>query len=332
MNLNLATIQIITDIQPIPDADAIEVASVMGWKCVVKKGEFKIGDKCVYIGIDTIVPETPQFEFLRKAHYRIKTIRLRKQLSQGIIFPLTIIQNQQEWVEGQDVTEIVNVRKYEKPIPINLAGIIKGNFPSYIPKTDEIMLQSILSVLNEIKDKEVYITVKCDGTSATFVNHDNEVHVCSRNLSLKETEDNVYWKMYHKYHLENMPPEFAVQGEICGPGIQKNKLELTEQELFVFDIYNINQGKYLNYFEMVDFCKNYNLQTVPLIQVCKFDYTLEQLLEMAKGKYPNGQNREGIVIRPVNESYSKIIDKKYGRQGRMSFKVLNNDYLEKDDD
>jgi len=332
MNTNLATIQIITDIQSIPDADSIEVATVMGWKCVVKKDEFKIGDKCVYIGIDTIVPETPQFEFLRKAHFRIKTIRLRKQLSQGIIFPVTIIQNQQEWIEGQDVTELIGVKKYEKQIPINLAGQIKRQFPSYVPKTDEIMLQSILPVLDEIKDKEVYITVKCDGTSVTFINYNNEIDVCSRNLSLKETENNIYWKIYHKYNLGDIPDGFAIQGEICGTGIQKNKLGLSEQELFVFNVYNIKQGKYLGYFDMIDFCKNYNLQTVPLIQVCKFDFTLEQLLEMAKGKYKSGQNREGIVIRPIIECYSKIIDEKYGMQGRMSFKVLNNDYLEKDED
>jgi RNA ligase (TIGR02306 family) len=77
MDNNLATVQEVTEIQPIVGADQIEVASVLGWKCVVKKGDFKVGDKGIYICIDTIVPEVPQFEFLRRVNFRVKTVECK---------------------------------------------------------------------------------------------------------------------------------------------------------------------------------------------------------------------------------------------------------------
>jgi len=287
----------------------------------------------VYIAIDTVVPETPQFEFLRKAHFRIRTCRLRKQLSQGIVFPTAIIQNQQEWTDGQDVTELVGVRKYEKPIPVNMAGMVKGSFPSYVPKTDEIMLQSIPNILKEIAGKDVYISVKCDGTSCTFGNFNGEIDVCSRKLSLKDAEGNLYWQIFKKYNIAGVfekNPNIAIQGEVCGPSIQKNRLGLKEHELFVFQVYDIKSGKYLNYADFIEFCRINNLQTVPILNTCTFDFTMEEMIEMAKGVYANGQLREGIVVRPLVECYSPSVDNHDDKlRGRMSFKVLNNDFLEK---
>jgi len=333
MDTNLATIQTVTDIQPIPNADAIEVVSVLGWKCVAKKGEFKIGDKCVYIAIDTVVPDEPRFEFLRKVHFRIRTIRLRKQLSQGIVFPIGILQPGNYEV-GQDVTAIIGVKHYEKPIPPNMAGEVKGNFPSHTPKTDEIMVQSIPPILDEIRGKECYITVKQDGCSATFSHFNGEIDVCSRNLSWKESESNVFWKMFRKYNMENVLREvgnYSVQAEICGPGIQENKLGLKEIEMFVFSVYDIQKGKYLDYQDYRSFCEKHHLPVVPLISVCTFDFTMDKLIEMARGKYENGQPREGIVVRPVVECYSPSVDNHSSSlRGRMSFKVLNNDALEKE--
>ena len=340
MDINLATIQEVKDVQPIPGADAIETVQVLGWKCVVKKSDnFKVGDRGVYIGIDTIVPDTPQFEFLRKVHFRVKTIRLRKQLSQGLFIRMGDAGVLGAPAIGTDVTEALGIKKYEKPVPVQLAGLVRGDFPvSFIPKTDEINIQSIPFAIDEIKGKEVYITVKCDGTSATFVNtsRDSEVdiHVCSRNLSLKETEGNVYWQMFRKYKLDEVLGRqvYGIQAELCGPGIQKNRLGLKEIDMFVFNVYNVLDGRYLNYNEMVNFCNTYALKTAPLEKVCTFDFTMDQLLEMAKGKYASGTPREGIVVRPTTEIYSKLIDDKYGMRGRLSFKVLNNDYLEKEED
>lgn len=343
MDTNLATIQVVKSLSPIPNADAIEVAEILGWRVVVKKGDFKVGDKCVYCGIDTVLPEKPEFEFLRKVHFRIKTIRLRKQLSQGIAFPLSILPCAEYPVsipEGADVTTQVGITKYEKPVPAQLAGQVRGDFPSsYIHKTDEIMLQNILPVLDEIRGKEVYISMKCDGTSATFVNTQRDaevdIHVCSRNLSLKETEGNVYWKLLHQYKIDEILAKvgaFAIQGEVVGEGIQKNRLGIKGHDLYVFNVFDVKNQRYLPYYEFMQFCVTYGLKTVPIEKVGVFDYTLEQLLEMAKGKYASGKQREGIVIRPTAEMYSRLIDEQYGMRGWLSFKVLNNDYLEKDEE
>jgi len=344
MERKLATIQVVKEVNPIPDADKIEVVSVLGWKVVVRKGEFKPGDKCAYFEIDSVIPRASWNDFLFKhpedTKFRLKTVRLRKQLSQGLVVPLsafvgTPIADWSILVEGHDITEALGIVKYEKPVPANMAGLVKGGFPSYLHKTDEPMMQSILPVINEIAGKEVYITVKCDGTSGTFARFNDEIDVCSRNLSLKEQEGNVFWQMFRKYKMQEVfsaAGNFAIQGEVCGPGIQKNRLGLKEHELFVFNVYDIKAGTYLNFADFKGFCDVYKLQTVPILQVCQFVFCVEDLLKMAKGKYATGKNREGIVIRPTVEAYSPTIDAKYGMAGRMSFKVLNNDYLEKDEE
>ena len=109
----LASIQKIRDIQPIPKADRIELATVLGWKVVVKKGEFQIGDLCVYCEIDSVFPEMEKYEFLRNDQFRIRTKKLRGQISQGICFPLNSLPNG-NYQEGSDVTELMNVKKHEE--------------------------------------------------------------------------------------------------------------------------------------------------------------------------------------------------------------------------
>jgi len=324
-----ASIQKILDIQPIANADAIEVATILGWKVVIKKDSFKVGDMCVYCEIDTVCPEKPEFEFLRDKKFRIRTCRLRGQISQGICFPMSILP-EGSYVEGQDVSELVGIIHYEKPIPLNMSGLIKGSFPSYVPKTDEIMIQSDPSLIEELRNKDCYISLKINGTSATFSIFNGEIDVCSRNISLKESEGNIYWKMFKENDIEGIlgrcGKNIAIQGEIAGPGIQENMLQLEKHKLFVFNVYDIDKAEYLGYSEFIEFCEKNNLTTVPII--CNdliFDLTLDQLLIMAKGFYPDTKNhREGIVIRPLMETYSNVLG------GRLSVKVLNNDYLEKE--
>ena len=180
----LASIQKVIDIKPIEGADRIEVATILGWQLVVKKGEFKIGDYCVYCEIDSILPDKPQFEFLRKKKFRIKTMKMRGQISQGIAFPLSILGDEtnigfhinniisntdfEEMCLGQDITEELGITKYELPIPANMAGKVKGNFPSFIPKTSETRIQNIPYILEKYKGTHCYISEKLDGTSVTY--------------------------------------------------------------------------------------------------------------------------------------------------------------------
>lgn len=365
----LASVQKCLDLQPIPGADQIEVASVMGWKCVVKKGEFKVGDFGVFIEIDSIIPPRPEFEFLRSKHFMVRTIKLRKQISQGLFMPISILRQDDNWLvpvhtltpcmsgvltpefelkqclsnalhdnrpdllehaEGCDVTEYLGVQKYEKEIPAQLRATVRGNFPTqYVPKTDETRIQSCRGVLYEILNRPLYMTVKMDGCSATFIHKDGDTHVCSRNNSLQPDENNSFWKMDAKYKiLEQLKAKglnYAIQGELCGPGVQGNKMGLKELDLFVFNVFDTDKWQYLNYEDMIRFCESMGLKTVPmdlggLIQWAQ-PPTIDELLELAKGTYENGYPREGIVIRTAEEMECRAL------HGRASFKVVNNDFL-----
>jgi RNA ligase (TIGR02306 family) len=334
----LATVQTISDIQPIPDADRIEVVTILGWKVVIRKGEFNVGDKCIYFEIDSIIPIEPWSQFLEDKNkpgqpVRLRTVKLRKQISQGLAVPFEILENYvgaryKTFDVGADVTEVIGITKYEPPIPAHLAGQVRGIFPALIPKTDETRIQSEPDLIDEFHGEETAWTIKMDGTSGTFANIEGDHHVCSRNLSLKDDGKNTYWAMYHKYNLKEVlddAGDFAIQGEVCGEGIQKNRMGLKGQDLFVFNVYDIRANRFLGFYEFIDFCERYNLQTVPVHQVVIFSCpSVDALVEEAcECHYPNGALGEGYVIRPVVERYSNVL------RSRASFKVINNKYLTK---
>lgn len=352
MERKLASIQIVESIEPIPNADMIVKAKVMGWDVVVKKDKFKPGDKCVFFEIDAVLPDGyPWAEFMRPRKFRVKTCKLRGVLSQGLAMPLDILPrehisedgvveqfNPYNLEVGNDVTEILRVKKYE--IPEHHGGAKMGNssgvFPSRLArKTDETRIQSALAVIEELKGKPFYISVKCDGTSGTFVHDGEEFMACSRNFKKREDDTNVYWQAARRYDLPNKlaaHPFMAVQGEVCGPGLQANRLMLKDIDLFVFNVFDSKAGRYLDYYDFIDFCNMLDLQTVPIERVVSeneldtFDYSFTAWLRYAKGKYANTtKNREGIVVRPLVETYSPTL------QGRLSFKVINNDFLLKDE-
>lgn len=333
MERKLCTIQTISDLNPINGADKIEVASVLGWKVVVQKGLYNINDKVVYCEVDSLPPQKPEFEFLKDRGYRIKTIRLRKQISQGIIFPLSILP-QGDYNVGDDVTQIMGVTKWEPIIPENLSGEMWGKKPWFVPTTDEIRIQSYPELIDEIKGKQVYQSVKCDGTSCSIYfnsNFDREFGVCSRNMELKEG-DTAYWKVAKKYNLQEKLKKYGktivLQGECCGPSIQKNRLGLKELDWFMFDVYLPEEQRYASLNEMLDIAKLLDIKTVPIECVYdSFNFDLEGLLKLAEGKYSGTlNNREGNVWRPLDPTYSKTLD------GRLSFKVLNNEFLMKDEE
>lgn len=338
----LASIQTITEIHPIPDADSIEVAKVLGWHVVIKKDEFKVGDKVVYIEVDALLPkDNPAFDFIhQKSNGRIRTTRLRGQISQGICFPLTILpgwgntnRNQNDIETGYDVSQILNITKYEAPIPACIAGVAKGKFPGFIPQTDETRVQILQDTLDRHKGTECIITEKIDGTSFTAYKRDEEFGVCSRTLELKENENNTLWQMARKYNLENILKEedldLAIQGEVIGDGIQGNKYKLpkNERRLYIFNIFNINSYQYWNHNDVQKFCQKHNLLTVPQLNTITLNNNIDELIELSKGQSQLNPNtkREGIVIRPLNETTDRLT-------GRLSFKAINPEFLLKHKD
>ena len=334
MERKLVSIQRIDAIDPIAGADNIVKARVMGWDVVVKKSEFTPGSPCVFFEIDSVLPEgKPWAEFMRPRGFRVKTARLRGVLSQGLALPLDILPAGSELPElGTDIRDLLGVVKYEPVLPDTRE--IAGAFPGQVPKTDEIRLQSALGVLDEMRGRDFYVTTKCDGTSATYFRSlDGELVACSRNWALVRGPNPV-WRMADQLGLERViPPGFALQGELCGPGIQKNRLGLTELALFVFNVYDTRAGRFLDLAEMKVFCAERKLSTVPVEAVLEgdaaveFPHSLELWLERAKGLYEGTRNRkEGIVVRPLHDARSETLG------GRMSWKVINNDFLLKDDD
>jgi RNA ligase (TIGR02306 family) len=343
MSRKLVTIQKIKELNPIPNADSIEVATILGWKVVVRKGEFKVDDLVVYAEIDSLFPEKPEFEFLRERKFRIRTVRLRGQISQGIAFPLSIIENKSgyimlgELVEGLDVTDFLDITQYIPQIPANISGEVKGVFPNFIPKTDETRVQLLQDVLTRHKGTRCYVTEKVDGCSVTYFYKDGEFGVCSRNLELRETEDNLFWKMARTLKIEEKLKQYydaqktnmAIQGELIGMGIQKNNLRLPENKVLFFNVFNIDKFEYLNYQDAFTFLAVLDLEAVPVVGLFyELDDNIDNLIEKSKGFSLLNPKiyREGIVIRPMKELVDLQMSSEFNN-GRVSFKAINPEYL-----
>lgn len=344
MERKLASIQKVISLSPIENADNIEVCNVLGWHCVVKKGEVKPDDLVVYFEVDSILPKQPEFEFLAARNYRIKTIRLRKQISQGLVFPISEIKfvDLSSFKEDDDVTEILQVQKYELPeerLPgANLRGKVKGNFPSFLKKTDETRIQSIPKILEKYRGQKFFYTEKLDGSSATFYLRDNEFGVCSRNLDLKKDSEspeeihNAFWKAAIAHDIEGHMrllnrDNISIQGELIGPGIQKNKYNLKEFDLRFYNVWDIEAHAYIPTFQdFIDVIAKMELKTVPIMGDITLNHTVDELVEMSKGKSVlYDVYREGFVFRPEKEQHDDKL-------GRLSFKVINPLFLLKFDE
>ena len=376
MERKLSSIRKISDIQPIEGADLIELAIVDGWKVVVgKEVGHKVGDFVIYCEVDSFLPIREEFEFLRKSSYRkmidqegfrLKTIKLRGQVSQGLIIPLSILEGEEEdeklgylqtlegpiyqlgpydgalvIEEGADVTAMLNIVKWDPPMPAELAGVAKGNFPSFIPKTDEERVQNLAKNYDGMKEQKYYMTEKLDGSSSTFYVRDGEFGVCSRNLDLCRPEpfvegvvmcddgverpkkENTFWKVARELNIEenmvDMGRNLAIQGEIIGEGIQGNPYRIKSQTIRVYNAFDIDTQEYLGFEQLKVTARALCLEMVPVIdEEFTLPETIDELLKFAEGKSTlNGSaEREGYVIR--------------SHDMKTSFKVISNNFLLKE--
>ena len=323
--MRLASIQRITNIRPIPGADRIEAATVLGYQTVIKKGEFRAGDLCVWHEPDTVVADRPEYEFLRNHNFRLKVSRFKGQVSQGLALPLAVLPGA-SYAAGDDVTEVVGIRKYEKPLAPNLAGVAKGAFPSWLSKTDEPNLRSFPAALEEFVGRQCMITQKVDGTSGTFYLRSGEFGVCTRNLELLPDDTSTFWHVARECHvreaLETLGRDFAVQGEVHGEGIQGNHVHVKGVTLVAFNLFDITAHAYLGHPELAEFCRKTALPIVQTVWTGEFRFTLDELIALANEQdYAPGLPAEGIVIRPMEEARSLILE-----NGRLSAKVLSERY------
>lgn len=375
----LAHIEIIDWIKPIEGADKIELCGILGWQCVIaKKDNFKAGDKVIYCEIDSVLPDRPEYEFLRDRKFRVRTVKLKGCLSQGLVLSISALSKNKSYFSiGEDVTELLGITKYLTPSEkeeikkadvsqnklsrfmkryswyrsLFLSRKQKEGFPYWISKTDEERIQNIPHVLEQFKDKEVYVTEKIDYQSVTFTGKlaPNTIPVigkllpkkfqfvvCSRNLTNND-KSSLYWKIAKKYNIEQIlreNPTLTIQGEQGDTKVQGNKYGIAEPTMWVFNIIDHEKNYQYDYFEILDFCRKYKLNIVPSIFGLSDNFktlpslqdigtTVQELVEFSKGKsiLNNKVDREGIIVRCI-ENGKKI----------LSFKVINPDFLLKNID
>ena len=337
----MATVRRVDAVNPIPDADAIEVATVGGWRVVIKKGEFVPGDLAVYCEIDSWIPNDLA-PFLSKGSEprvyngvvgeRLRTVKLRGQVSQGLLLPHDIVWDKNmfdfnRFDEGDDVSELLNIQKWEAPIPAQLAGEVRGMFPGFIPKTDQERIQNLTAEFADWTERKLHweVTEKLDGSSMTVYVFDDDEGVCSRNLNLRETEMNSLWTVARRNDLigkiRSTGQNLAFQGELIGEGIQGNPYKIRGQEFYLFDIYDIGAGRYLTPLERQALAARLRVLCVPTVAAHANPYDtlgivdIAQMLKFAEGKSTlmNTTEREGLVFKCHEEA--------------VSFKAISNKFL-----
>jgi RNA ligase (TIGR02306 family) len=357
----LASIQRVAEIRPIEGADAIEHYRINGWWVVDKKGAHKVGDLVCYCEIDSWIPHELA-PFLSKGQEpreyngvkgeRLRTIKLRGAVSQGLLLSQSSLYVGileylgSEPVEGEDLTEMLGIQKWEAPIPAQLQGQAAGMFPtSLIPKTDQERIQNCFGEIQkrakrfatekvwnaetetleehpvvvpaDFKEPTYEVTMKLDGSSCTIFRWEGELRVCSRNLELKindENKDNTFVAMALKIG-DHIPNGFAFQGEIMGNGIQGNREGFNEHKFFVFDVFDIRNQEYFDPLRRWALCNLLEIDHVPILGTdWKAPASVEEGLALAEGPSINHKIREGLVWK-CNEDPS------------FSFKTISNKFL-----
>lgn len=359
----LASVEIIDKLEPIPNADRILKATVKGWECVVSKSDnFQVGDKVIYIEVDSILPERPEFSFLKERKYRVRTIKLRKQISQGLILPLSYLKGKHE--VGDDVTKDLGIKKYDPQAEIEKEisrKIVKTHgffapvinfmlryrwfrefygkmvvqncaFPTDICfKADEERIQNLPELFKKLKLDRIPLTAteKIDGQSATFFYNDGKFGVCSRNIWLRREDNSAYWEVARRFQLEEavktLKDIFAAKKVVIQGEIIGQGIQGNKYKISGYDLYVFNiiiDGKRLKQCFLVDFCKQFNLKAVPTILK---DFIIPQDFEI-----------HDLVN--ITKGKSKLLDTQ-DREGlvfrnyndNISFKAISPDFLLKED-
>lgn len=326
MARQMASVRKITEIHPIPNADRIEIAVIDGFDVVVQKGLYSVGDLCIYCETDSILPvDNPEFAFLEGKRIKIK--RLRGIYSYGIAFPMSILgSDSDKYQENADLTEVLGIKKWEPDLEPQTTSSKKG-FPSWIPKTDETRFQSVLETIKKHVGTECIVTEKVDGSSTThFLDSYGNYHCCTRTREV-DPDDEYYRRSVAcdiPELLKELPEGAVVQGELLGPGIQKNKYNLQKHQIRMFNL-RLN-GKFVNEDDALDMLCSAGFLIVPVVNECwKLTDDKDALLNMGIGTsvINSKQQREGLVIRPKHDLYVKSDTRGQFVEGRFSFKIIN---------
>lgn len=332
----LAVVAKILDLSPIKGSDFIEMATVLGWGVITQKNLYEVGDLAIIIFPDTLIPKKFIDEkYVGDEKVRLKTMKLRGHYSAGLLVPLSFIGS--GYSEGDEVSTLLGVEKWVAAESSHIQGETIGKFPTmFVPKTDEPDIRSETEALLEVqnspwfKNIEFVITLKYDGASCTYIAHDKNFRVCTRKFELKETANNTLWNLAKKYKVHEKllaaGDNIAIQGEVCGPGIQKNPLKLKEVTFFVFLIKDLATNTWFTWDNLVEFCIKNDLPYVKELYRFypeKEPISIARLQDFAnRAKYDDGRaDAEGIVLRPVTPVGSATMQKSW-----WSVKIMNQPY------
>jgi len=330
----LASVQKITKLRELPEFENLYMAEVLGWRCLVRKEEFKEGDPCIFIEVDSVLPQKPEFAFFEKYNYKVKTQKIRGVFSQGLCLPMSHLP-EGEYALGKDVTDLLGVTRWEEPLTLGTEAV--GEFPSFlVSKTDQRRIQEFPEILTRYADKHWVATEKLEGTSCTIGLWKNDFLVCGRTKVLAETNC-VYWEMARNYNLKDKlkalqkqlslitsTESVFLQGEIIGRGVQKNPYDLKEPFFFAFNF--CADRRHFSWEDLGEVCKNLDVPRVPEVEN-PFDMrgkTVDNLVAYSQGySVLNPKKfREGIVFRTKEKEYDDSF-------GSLSFKVINPAFLVK---
>ncbi|MET4143941.1 RNA ligase family protein [Arthrobacter sp. UYCo732] len=334
----LVTIETVTSLTEIENADFIAIAKVRGWNLVVKKDEVAAGDKVVYFEIDSHLPlGDPRFAFLEPRGAKtfngvhghvLKTARMRGIYSQGLAMPATLFPELETLAGSEDLATALGVTKFEKPIPEEIAGKVSGEFPTrFAPRTGAERVQNLTDVYADLRANYDWIaTEKIDGESTTFINHDGTLRVAGREWEFSApaspAEATAPWRIAAEYNiLERLPQGYTVQGELYGAGVlAKNTLKEAGKKFLAFNV--LRDGVFVPRSEWPAAIEEIGTPVLDLEFPATVDEALAQVEGMKSLLNPDVM-AEGIVWH--NTAGARISE----LQGRTGMKAINNKWLVK---
>ena len=349
----LATIREVSGITAIEGADFIVSYQIDGWNVIDEKDAYSVGDKVVYLEVDSFVPydlapflaqgkEPDEFNGVKGK--RLRTKKMKGVISQGLLLSINTVSLLESVPQdlldtcGSDVTQYLGIQKWEAPENKFVVGNQKGNFPYFIPKTDQDRIQNISkSLINKTATEPVcfQITEKLHGSSMTIYVIDGKFGVCSRNFEIKQEDDSSFMRCVNAHKLKDKLLEYyekhgrsvAIQGELCGSGINGNQYGINGYKFFVFDVYGIDSQEYFLPIDTLMFCVKFGFDHVPILDTVDLpvnlsmqqiqDWVKEQLKEADGESVLNKTKREGFVYKDTNSDFS--------------FKVISNAWLLKNE-
>lgn len=310
-----------------PNADKLDLCKIRGWQCVAQREKYKTGDLALYIPIDSVLPETLVLKLGIEKMYRkrIRSIKLRGMLSQGMLAPLDILPPgtypgprgfERRPTPGDDVTSLLGITKYEEPIPVHMSGVMLPQEPYFFKYTDIENYKNYPNVF--ALGEQVVVTEKLHGSSGRAAKIDGKLYVGSHNCNLKESETNLYWRSAKLLHLEDRLQEGEqVFWEVYGKGVQDLTYGESGINVAVFDF--MKKGQYVDYLDFAQITTDRGWLTVPKLFAGEWNPETPSYAQGNSAHCPS-QIKEGVVVKPLKERHSDLL------QGRCITKIIGDQY------